>query len=89
MESEDQPAPTQDCDDKVALVEKVYSLHQEAMSSWLQLKMRAKCSTVVQETGDQKRSSVLQEEWEQGTIGARMRIYVSDSKTFKPKVTYA
>ena len=51
--------------------------------------MRAKCSTVVQETGDQKRSSVLQEEWEQGTIGARMRIYVSDSKTFKLKVMYA
>ena len=44
---------------------------------------------VVQETSDEKRSSVVQEEGEQGTIGAWMRIYVSDSKTLKLKAMYA
>ena len=44
---------------------------------------------VVQETSDEKWRSVLQEEGEQGTISAWMRIYVSDSKTLKLKAMYA
>ena len=44
---------------------------------------------VVQETSDEKWSSVVQEEGEQGTISAWTRIYVYDSKTLKLKAMYA